>query len=342
MGNGYTGTGISPVSKVKTPLNPRVETTASRIAVIIPCRNEATGIGKVIADFRRILPSAAIHVCDNNSSDDSANLARQAGAIVHREPLPGKGNVVRRMFADVEADLYVLVDGDDTYDAASAAAMIRRLESDGLDMGTGARVASTDAAYRRGHRIGNHFLSAIVRLIFGNRIGDLLSGYRVFSRRFVKSFPALASGFEIETELTIHALELRMPVAELETPYGSRPQGSESNLRTLMDGWRILRTILLLAKEEKPLQFFGVFFAILAASAIILAWPVLLTYLDTGLVPRFPTAILSTGLMLLAFLSLACGIILETVTRGRQEIKRMRYLAIPRHATDGSERPAQG
>ncbi|MFB3105890.1 MAG: glycosyl transferase, partial [Pseudomonadales bacterium] len=214
---------------------------------------------------------------------------------------------------------------------ASAGLLVEKLEADFLDMVNAVRVASADTAYRSGHRFGNYLLTRIVALTFGSRFTDLLSGYRVFSRRFVKSFPALTTGFEIETELTVHALELRMPIAEVETPYRSRPSGSVSNLRTLRDGWRILRTILLLSKEEKPLPFFGLFFAILAASAVILFWPVFITFLETGLVPRFPTAILSTGLMLLAFLSLGCGIVLDTVTRGRQEMKRMHYLGIPRH-----------
>jgi glycosyltransferase involved in cell wall biosynthesis len=302
-----------------------------RIAVLVPCRNEAASISKVVQDFRSALPGAAVFVYDNNSDDQTAELAREAGAVVRSELLAGKGNVVRRMFADIEADIYVLVDGDDTYDASSAEMLIERLESECLDMVNAVRVASGATAYRPGHRFGNALLTGIVALIFGNRFADLLSGYRIFSRRFVKSFPALASGFEIETELTVHALELRMPIAEIETPYRSRPSGSVSNLRTLRDGWRILRTILLLSKEEKPLPFFSLFFAILVASAVILFWPVFITFLETGLVPRFPTAILSTGLILLAFLSLGCGIVLDTVTRGRQEMKRMHYLSIPRH-----------
>ncbi len=302
-----------------------------RIAVLVPCRNEAASISKVVQDFRSALPGAAVFVYDNNSDDQTAELAREAGAVVRSELLAGKGNVVRRMFADIEADIYVLVDGDDTYDASSAEMLIERLESECLDMVNAVRVASGATAYRPGHRFGNALLTGIVALIFGNRFADLLCGYRIFSRRFVKSFPALASGFEIETELTVHALELRMPIAEIETPYRSRPSGSVSNLRTLRDGWRILRTILLLSKEEKPLPFFSLFFAILVASAVILFWPVFITFLETGLVPRFPTAILSTGLMLLAFLSLGCGIVLDTVTRGRQEMKRMHYLSIPRH-----------
>jgi len=305
--------------------------TDLQIAVIIPCRNEAASISKVVQDFLTALPGAHVFVYDNNSTDETAALATQAGAVVRSELLAGKGNVVRRMFADIEADIYVLVDGDDTYDAASAGILIEKLEADFLDMVNAVRVASADAAYRSGHRFGNFLLTRIVALTFGSRFTDLLSGYRVFSRRFVKSFPALTSGFEIETELTVHALELRMPIAEVETPYRERPAGSESKLRTLRDGWRILRTILLLAKEERPLHFFGFFFALLTATAVILSWPVLITFLETGLVPRFPTAILSTGLMLLAFLSLACGVILDTVTRGRQEMKRMHYLSIARH-----------
>lgn len=314
-------------SPEKSVFNPLLDL---RIAVIVPCRNEAASISKVVDDFRSALPGATVYVYDNNSDDETAKLARDAGAVVRSELLAGKGNVVRRMFADVEADIYVLVDGDDTYDAASAGILIERLEAECLDMVNAVRVASGAAAYRPGHRFGNFMLTGIVALIFGNRFTDLLSGYRIFSRRFVKSFPALTSGFEIETELTVHALELRMPIAEIETPYRERPSGSVSNLRTIQDGWRILRTILLLTKEERPLHFFGLFFAILAALSVILSWPVFITFLETGLVPRFPTAILSTGLMLLAFLSLGCGIVLDTVTRGRQEMKRMHYLGIAR------------
>ena len=302
-----------------------------QIAVIVPCRNEAASISNVVHDFRAALPGATVFVYDNNSDDETAKIAAEAGAVVRSELLPGKGNVVRRMFADVDADIYVLVDGDDTYDAASAGMLIERLESGILDMVNGARVSVDEDSYPLGHRFGNLFLTGIVALIFGSRSSDLLSGYRVFSRRFVKSFPALTSGFEIETELTVHALELRMPIAEIETPYRSRPSGSESNLRTIQDGLRILKTILLLTKTERPLHFFGLFFAILATVSIILSWPLFTTFLETGLVPRFPTALLSTGLMLLAFLSMACGIILDTVTRGRQEMKRLHYLSIARH-----------
>lgn len=299
-----------------------------RVAVLVPCRNEAASIVKVVEDFRAALPRASVHVCDNGSDDGSAELAASAGASVCSEKLPGKGNVVRRLFADVEADIYVLVDGDDTYDAASAARLASLLAADGLDMVVGTRVASSDAAYRPGHRLGNYLLTKLVRLVFADRITDMLSGYRAFSRRFVKSFPALTTGFEIETELTVHALELRMPIAEISTPYRERPPSSASKLNTIRDGWRILKTILLLIKEERPLPFFTAIFALLAAASVLLAWPVLVTYLQTGLVPRLPTALLSTALMLLGFLSLTCGMILDTVTRGRREMKRLHYLSI--------------
>ena len=249
--------------------------------------------------------------------------------MVRTEPLQGKGNVVRRMFADIEADVYVLVDGDDTYDAPSAPLLISKLVDEQLDMVNGARVTEIVEAYRPGHRFGNMMLTGIVAKIFGNRVADMLSGYRVFSRRFVKSFPALSGGFEIETELTVHALELRMPMSDVDTPYKDRPPGSASKLRTYYDGFRILKLILVLVKEERPLQFFSLLSAAMAFIALVLAWPVLVTFLQTGLVPRLPTAVLSTGLMLLAFLSLTCGLILETVTRGRREIKRMQYLRIP-------------
>jgi glycosyltransferase involved in cell wall biosynthesis len=299
------------------------------IAVLIPCYNEEASISSVVRDFRATLPGATIYVYDNNSKDRTVELAREAGAVVRTEPLQGKGNVVRRMFADVEADVYVLVDGDDTYHAPSAPLLISKLVSEQLDMVNGARVTEIVEAYRPGHRFGNMMLTGIVAKIFGNRVADMLSGYRVFSRRFVKSFPALSGGFEIETELTVHALELRMPMSDVDTPYKDRPPGSASKLRTYYDGFRILKLILVLVKEERPLQFFSLMSAAMAFIAIVLAWPVLMTFLHTGLVPRLPTAVLSTGLMLLAFLSLTCGLILETVTRGRREIKRMQYLRVP-------------
>jgi glycosyltransferase involved in cell wall biosynthesis len=299
------------------------------IAVLIPCYNEAAAIGSVVRNFRAALPTAAIFVYDNNSTDETAEVARRAGAVVRHEKQRGKGNVVRRMFADVEADIFVLVDGDDTYDASCAGMLIDRLLKDSLDMVNAARTAQSHGAYRPGHRFGNLFLTGCVSYVFGNQLSDMLSGYRVFSRRFVKSFPALSAGFEIETELTVHALELRLPIAEVPTSYGERPQGSASKLNTYRDGVRILLTIVNLIKLEKPLQFFGGIFALLALASVVIEIPVLTTYLKTGLVPRLPTAVLGTGIMLLAFLSLVCGLILETVTRGRIELKRLHYLAVP-------------
>ena len=299
------------------------------IAVLIPCYNEEIAIPSVIADFRAALPDAKIYVCDNNSTDRTVGIAKASGAIVRHEPLQGKGNVVRRLFADVEADIYVLVDGDATYEAAAAPAMIARLTSQRLDMVNGARVEQEDSAYRAGHRLGNWVLTEMVGQLFGKRTHDMLSGYRVFSRRFVKSFPALARGFEIETELTVHALELRMPIAEMPTQYRSRPVGSVSKLSTYKDGWRILVTISTLMKQERPMLFFGLSAVVLAGASFGVAVPVIETYLKTHLVPRLPSAVLAVGLMLLAFLSSTCGLILETVTRGRQEMKRLAYLAIP-------------
>ncbi|CCG43049.1 glycosyltransferase family 2 protein [Magnetospirillum molischianum] len=300
-----------------------------RIAVLVPCYNEEAAIGTVVRAFRESLPTASVYVYDNNSDDRTIEFAKAAGAVVRTEPLQGKGHVVRRMFADIEADVYVLVDGDDTYHAASAPILVQRLLTDRVDMVNGARVTDIKAAYRPGHRFGNVLLTSIVSSIFGNRIKDMLSGYRVFSRRFVKSFPALSSGFEIETELTVHALELEMPVVEVETPYKDRPVGSVSKLRTFRDGLRILATILVLVKEERPLSFFSVGFAIFGLVSVVLIEPVLVTYLQTGLVPRFPTAILSMGVMLMGFLSLTCGVILDTVTRTRKEMRRFQYLQIP-------------
>jgi len=300
-----------------------------RTAVLIPCYNEETAIAKVVDDFRRALPDAVIYVYDNNSRDRTIDVACAAGAVVRVEPLQGKGNVLRRMFADIEADIYVLVDGDATYDAASAPKMIKALLDGPLDMVNGARVTNIQEAYRPGHRFGNWLLTSMVAWIFGNRFSDMLSGYRVFSRRYVKSFPALAVGFETETELTVHALELRMPTVEMGTPYKDRPVGSVSKLSTFKDGFRILWTIVVLVKEERPMQFFSLLAAFLAIFSLVLIVPILSEYVETGLVPRLPTAILSMGMMILSFLSLSCGLILETVTRGRREMKRMRYLNIP-------------
>ena len=309
-------------------LGPEASTAALRIAVLIPCHNEAAAIATVVTDFQRTLPTATIYAYDNNSTDDTAGVAARAGAIVRAEPLQGKGNVVRRMFADIESDIYVLVDGDGTYDASAADRMIRLLVEQSLDMVNGARVPTTGLAYRPGHKLGNKLLTGAVAAIFGDRIRDMLSGYRVMSRRFVKSFPALATGFETETELTVHALELRLPIAEIDTPYRDRPTGSSSKLRTYRDGMRILRTIVLLVKEERPLRFFSIVSAVLAVASVVLAWPLLVDYLETGLVPRFPTAILSTGLMILAFMSVVAGLVLDTVTLGRRELKRLHYLAL--------------
>lgn len=300
-----------------------------QVAVIIPCRNEETTISAVVKGFSKHLPDARIYVCDNNSVDRTKTLAREAGAFVLSESLQGKGHVVRRMFADVEADIYVLVDGDDTYDPAAAPVMIEMLVHDRLDMVTGARDAVIQTAYRPGHRLGNALLTGIVTCIFGNRVSDVLSGYRVFSRRFVKSLPALATGFETETEFTVHALELHMPIAELPSRYHERPQGSVSKLHTISDGLRILRMIAVLVKEQHPVYFFGFFGCLFLLSALVLGVPVVLEFMHTGLVPRFPTAILATGLVLLSFLSYACGVILDSVARGRKEMKRLAYLAVP-------------
>jgi len=301
-----------------------------RVALLVPCRNEAATVAEVVAAFRRSLPQAQCHVLDNASDDGTAELACQAGAVVHPVPLRGKGNVVRRAFADIEADVYVMVDGDATYDAEAAPRLVRRLLEEGLDMVVGARVDQDPAAYRAGHRFGNRLLTRCVGLLFGNSFQDMLSGYRVFSRRYVKSFPAHAAGFEIETELAVHALQLRMPVAEVPTRYFARPEGSTSKLNTWRDGARILATILRLFKAERPLLFFSIIAAASMLLSLVLAVPLLLTFLETGLVPRLPTAVLCSGLALLAALALACGLILDTVTRGRVEAKRLAYLAIPR------------
>jgi len=296
------------------------------IAVIIPCYNEEITINKTIRSCQNALPTASIYVYDNNSSDRTIQIAKSAGAIVRTENLQGKGNVVRRMFADVEADIYVMIDGDDTYDMTNTQELIDILICDNLDMLNGRRVTNIKSAYRRGHRLGNRLLTNAVSMMFDNQLNDLLSGYRIFSRRFVKTFPAMARGFEIETELTVHALELRMPVAEYDVNYSDRPEGSVSKLRTYQDGFRILKTIAALVREERPMAFFGGAFILLVSLSLLLAWPVFSTYLETGLVPRFPTAILSTGLMLLGFLNIACGLILDTVTLGRREVKRIAYL----------------
>lgn len=301
----------------------------ARIAVLLPCYNEAAAIAQTVAAFRAALPDAAVYVYDNNSNDATRAVAVEAGAVVRTERTQGKGNVVRRMFADIDADVYVMADGDATYDAAAAPAMVARLLDEQLDMVVGARRSEVDAAYRRGHRVGNALLTNLLAWTFGRSFSDVLTGYRVFSRRFVKSFPVLSAGFEIETEISVHALELRLPVAEVLTDYAARPAGSVSKLSTYSDGWRILRTIAMLFRFERPMTFFGTVATLFAVLAVVLAVPLVLTYLDTGLVPRFPTAILATGLMILAFLNLFCGLILDTVVRGRREVRRLAYLSHP-------------
>jgi len=301
-----------------------------KLAVILPCYNEEQAIAKVVSDFIQVLPEASIYVFDNNSTDRTAEVAAQAGAKVVFVGLKGKGNVVRRMFADIEADIYLMADGDETYEASVAQKLIDKLVNENLDMVVGCRVDKGESEnYRMGHRLGNQLLTGSVRRIFGGDFTDMLSGYRAFSRRFVKSFPALARGFEIETELTVHSLELRMPCGEVETLYGSRPEESESKLSTYRDGIRILKTILRLYMVERPLEFFSIISFLLAAISVVLAIPIFQEYFATGLVPRFPTAILSTGLMLSALLSFGCGLLLDNVTRARQETRRFAYLAIP-------------
>lgn len=298
-----------------------------RIAVILPCYNEAGAIAQTVQGFATALPGATIYVYDNNSTDDSRAIAAAAGAVVRAVRQQGKGHVVRRMFADVDADIYVMADGDATYEAAAAPRMIEAMLADNLDMVVGARKSEVEAAYRRGHRLGNLVLTGLLRRLFGRSFTDILSGYRIFSRRFVKSFPVLSAGFEIETEMSVHALELAMPVSEVITAYAARPEGSVSKLSTYRDGWRILRTIIQLYRIERPVWFYGGIGALFALAGLILAVPLFVTYLDTGLVPRFPTAILITGLMIIAALNGMCGLILDTVVRGRREVRRLAYLA---------------
>lgn len=300
-----------------------------RIAVLVPCYNEEAAVASVVADFRKALPSAEIYVYDNNSRDRTAAVAQEAGAIVRGERRQGKGHVVRRMFADVESDVYVLVDGDATYDAPSAPRMIDKLLDEHLDMVVGLRIDQSQAAYRLGHRTGNRMLTGFLAWTFGRDFQDILSGYRVFSRRFVKSFPVLSDGFEIETELAVYALELSLPVAEVKTPYYARPEGSFSKLNTWRDGFRILGTMLKLYRAEKPLRFFSAIGILLAVLSILLSVPVAITFIETGLVPRLPTAVLSMGLMIMAMLSVSSGLVLDTVTRGRREMKMLAYLSQP-------------
>jgi glycosyltransferase involved in cell wall biosynthesis len=304
-------------------------TNGVRIAVLIPCYNEALTITQVVADFRSALPSALIYVYDNNSSDETMARAREAGAIVRSERRQGKGYVVCRMFADIEADAYVLVDGDGTYDASASTAMVSLLLDERLDMVNGTRIDTVKESYRRGHRLGNRLLTGLVRLIFGSGVADMLSGYRVFSRRFIKSFPAMSTGFEIETQFTIHALELDMPVGEISAPYRERPEGSASKLRTYRDGFRILRTIMLLVEDERPLQFFVAIAIVILLVGLALGLPVVSEFMRTHRVPRLPTAVLASALVGLASLSAVCGLVMGAVQRGRMEAKRLAYLAVP-------------
>jgi glycosyltransferase involved in cell wall biosynthesis len=317
-------------------LDEGIDVTTS-IAVLLPCYNEEAAIARTVAEFRAALPDARIYVYDNNSSDGTVAAARAAGAIVRSERIQGKGAVVRRMFADVDADVYVMADGDATYEAGAAPAMVARLLDEQLDMIVGARVHEAAEAYRRGHVLGNRMMTGLLSRLFGRSFSDIFSGYRVFSRRFVKSFPVLSSGFEIETEISVHALELRMPTGEVETRYLERIEGSTSKLSTYRDGWRILGTMATLYRIERPLWYFGGVGLLLAAVAVILAVPLAITYADTGLVPRFPTAILVTGLMILAALSGFAGLILDTVVRGRREVKRLAYLS---HRAPGLDIPS--
>lgn len=301
----------------------------SDVAVLVPCYAEATTVAQVVREFRACLPGATVYVFDNDSPDATAKNAAEAGAVVRRETHRGKGNVVRRMFADVEAEIYVLVDGDATYEAAAAPVMVRRLREERLDMVSGARRAEGMEVWRAGHRFGNRLLTGLVRLAFGRAFDDMLSGYRVMSRRFVKSFPATSKGFEIETELTVHALQMRLPIAEVATAYRARPAGSTSKLGTVRDGLRILIMIGLLVREEKPLLVFGAAAALLLLASAVLVTPVLREYYETGLVPRLPTFVAATAAFVAALLSLACGLILDTVARARLEQRRLAYLALP-------------
>ncbi|MFT8735975.1 MAG: glycosyltransferase family 2 protein [Zymomonas mobilis] len=308
-------------------MRPETETAALKVAVLLPCHNEEAAIGKTVAAFRHVLPDATVYVYDNNSTDNTIAVARQNNAVTRSERLQGKGHVVRRMFADIDADVYILADGDATYDASAAPKMVKMLYEQGLDMVVGIRQSVSDQAYRPGHQMGNRLLNGILAWLFGRNFTDILSGYRVFSKRFVKSFPVLSTGFEIETEISVHALALQMPVAEIETRYSARPEGSFSKLSTYRDGWRILLTIMSLFRLERPLLFFGIIGMLLAITGIGLAVPLMVTYCHTGLVPRLPTALLSTGLVILSSLSFACGIILDTVVYGRREALRLAYLA---------------
>lgn len=310
-----------------------VSTEQPRIAVLLPCYNEEAAIGATVRGFREALPAATVYVYDNNSRDRTREIAAEAGAVVRTERQQGKGHVVRRMFADVDADIYIMADGDLTYDPQAAPAMVDMALAEQLDMVVGTRRHQAKDAYRGGHVLGNRLFNGLLRGLFGRSFTDIFSGYRVFSRRFVKSFPVLSAGFEIETEISVHALELRMPVGEIETAYGTRPEGSESKLSTYGDGWRILKTIASLYRTERPVLFFGLVGAFLVGAAVVLSIPLVVTYVQTGLVPRVPTAILVTGMTIVAVLCFFAGLILDTVTRGRREVRRLAYLALPAPGT---------
>lgn len=301
------------------------------VAILVPCYNEATTVAKVVADFKLALPHATVYVYDNNSKDNTSAIALAAGAVVMHEPLQGKGNVVRRMFSDITADVYVMVDGDDTYDASVAPAMVQRLVDGQLDCINAVRHSTAIEAYRQGHEFGNWMLTTIVAKLFGRATRDMLTGYRVFSHKFVKSFPVVSKGFEIETELTVHTLELRMRSEDFDTNYGARPEGSVSKLSTYKDGFKILWMIFKLIKLERPALFFNTFGVVAVLLALALFLPVLSDYLHTGLVPRLPTAILSAFIVMLGILSAVCGLILTSVTQGRREIKQLSFLATPRY-----------
>lgn len=308
---------------------------AQRVAILIPCYNEAATVAQVVRDFRAALPDAAVYVFDNNSSDGTSEIAHAGGAIVRRETRKGKGNVVRRMFADVEADLYIMVDGDATYDASAAPELIRYALDGGYDMVNVARSEKGEKAYRPGHRFGNRLLTGLVGAVFGTQTADMLSGYKLFTRRFVKSFPAMAKGFEIETEIMIHALELGIPIGEMTAPYGERPEGSASKLETWKDGFRILRLVGVLMQRERPLEFFAALAGALFLLALVLGLPVVLTFLETGLVPRLPTAVLAATLTLAGLLSVTGGLILASVTHMRRELKRLAYLTVETRLSRG-------
>ena len=314
---------LERVSKVAPPF------VAAAVAVVIPCYNEQATIADLVHSLHKALPDAAIHVFDNNSTDLTCQEARRAGALVHHAPRQGKGNVVRQMFSDVEADVYVMVDGDGTYDVSAAPRLIAELLDGGYDMVTGSRVTEIEAAYRPGHVFGNRLLTGLVSLGFGCQVRDMLSGYRVFSRRFVKSFPASSARFEVETELTVHALQMRLPTSEVETAYGARPEGSTSKLNTIRDGIRILAMIGLLLRDEKPLPFFGVCGLALFALSAVMGLPVVAEFWRTGLVLHFPTLIVAVGVAVTGLLSFTCGLILDSVARARQEQRRFAYLQHP-------------